>query len=430
MEAPSRCVVCDKVVTRRQHALMCDGCDRWQHRLCRTGINQTDYRKMVRGELDIPFYCFECPEPEPAPMMHSTFRDDAGSRRQSIIPQLGNSSFDGSIATMLGGDRRASVIRSNDVSYTSQPPATAIVENPSAISALNESVSNANESSSEQYAISEVMQAVENPSAMSALNASVLSEKESSDEHYTFSEALQAIECSSPISAHTASVHNASNSSSSDTSIVDTFIEIPVAYDTLLTSGNETEDEEEMDVGVAMEPAHQLPTNSVTPTNEMPQADPSDVHMEEEEAEQNMVVVETDENVDGVQATQEASRNDSFRHPGQYNREAGQDPEDSLRETPPEALLPDQPIAYEIIPGGTVKGGDLLADNQGYTYARSRRRPRVTTWTCSNRGKKCAATVRQTGDTFERGSREHNHTSNIDRTHHARARALVSNHLI
>lgn len=77
----------------------------------------------------------------------------------------------------------------------------------------------------------------------------------------------------------------------------------------------------------------------------------------------------------------------SFRHPGAYNMDSGDNPENSLRETTPLVLLPEQPMSYEIITGGTVKG-DLFADNQGYTYALSRRCPRVTTWCCSKRGQK------------------------------------------
>lgn len=123
---------------------------------------------------------------------------------------------------------------------------------------------------------------------------------------------------------------------------------------------------------------------------------------------------------------EEPMEDDSFRHHGEYNQASGDNPEDSMSQPEPVVLIPDEPLAYEIIPGGTVKGGDLLADNQGYTYSRSRKRPRVTTWCCSNRGRKCPATVRQIGDSFKPGGREHNHTSNSARTLHARARAIVS----
>ena len=32
------CISCDKEVNGRRHAVTCDVCDRWQHRLCGTGI--------------------------------------------------------------------------------------------------------------------------------------------------------------------------------------------------------------------------------------------------------------------------------------------------------------------------------------------------------------------------------------------------------
>ena len=31
------CIACGKIVGGRQHAVSCDVCDRWQHRLCGTG---------------------------------------------------------------------------------------------------------------------------------------------------------------------------------------------------------------------------------------------------------------------------------------------------------------------------------------------------------------------------------------------------------
>ncbi|CAG2238865.1 unnamed protein product [Mytilus edulis] len=54
------CVLCDQQVRPRQHALQCEDCDKWQHRLCNTGISITDYRLMVNEEVDIIFHCVEC----------------------------------------------------------------------------------------------------------------------------------------------------------------------------------------------------------------------------------------------------------------------------------------------------------------------------------------------------------------------------------
>ncbi|XP_035694178.1 uncharacterized protein LOC118428267 [Branchiostoma floridae] len=63
------CVVCDRTVTRRQHALCCDGCERWQHRICKidgqticdTGISQDFYRRLVREEVSLgEWLCSVC----------------------------------------------------------------------------------------------------------------------------------------------------------------------------------------------------------------------------------------------------------------------------------------------------------------------------------------------------------------------------------
>ncbi|XP_069119306.1 uncharacterized protein [Argopecten irradians] len=61
----SLCIECERPVTTRQQALQCDGCDQWQHRLCKTGISQTVYRATMRGDpcgLQT-WYCSHCPCP-------------------------------------------------------------------------------------------------------------------------------------------------------------------------------------------------------------------------------------------------------------------------------------------------------------------------------------------------------------------------------
>jgi len=53
------CIQCNREVRRRQHAVSCDYCERWQHRLCDTGINITEYRNAMRvGHLD--WVCTPC----------------------------------------------------------------------------------------------------------------------------------------------------------------------------------------------------------------------------------------------------------------------------------------------------------------------------------------------------------------------------------
>ena len=42
------CIICEKQVRGRQQALLCDGCNRWQHRVCKSGISQKDYREAVQ----------------------------------------------------------------------------------------------------------------------------------------------------------------------------------------------------------------------------------------------------------------------------------------------------------------------------------------------------------------------------------------------
>ena len=61
MEYP--CQFCSREVTRRQQALECDICHKWQHRTCNTGITQFIYRVICREDYDYTFHCCECAEP-------------------------------------------------------------------------------------------------------------------------------------------------------------------------------------------------------------------------------------------------------------------------------------------------------------------------------------------------------------------------------
>jgi len=57
------CKICFKVVTMRQHALECDNCQRWVHRLCGTGITYTQYRGIMdnlRHGGTVPWMCQSC----------------------------------------------------------------------------------------------------------------------------------------------------------------------------------------------------------------------------------------------------------------------------------------------------------------------------------------------------------------------------------
>ncbi|XP_060555087.1 uncharacterized protein LOC132715984 [Ruditapes philippinarum] len=63
MTESAHCLVCSKEVTRKQHALQCDQCNNWQHRLCGTGITQSDYRMMVRGVIEVEWSCSICKSP-------------------------------------------------------------------------------------------------------------------------------------------------------------------------------------------------------------------------------------------------------------------------------------------------------------------------------------------------------------------------------
>ena len=55
-----RCAESYLPVRPRQDGLQCDGCFTWQHRTCKTGILQREYREAVKEGRDIDWRCKFC----------------------------------------------------------------------------------------------------------------------------------------------------------------------------------------------------------------------------------------------------------------------------------------------------------------------------------------------------------------------------------
>ena len=53
----SKCIFCKQQVRPRQEGLQCDGCLRWQHRTCETGVSQSSYRSAVKTGSSIDWFC-------------------------------------------------------------------------------------------------------------------------------------------------------------------------------------------------------------------------------------------------------------------------------------------------------------------------------------------------------------------------------------
>ncbi|XP_052818145.1 uncharacterized protein LOC128244168 [Mya arenaria] len=49
-----------KEVRPRQHAVECDSCHRWQHRICGTGISLATFREATKNEAGLTFVCRPC----------------------------------------------------------------------------------------------------------------------------------------------------------------------------------------------------------------------------------------------------------------------------------------------------------------------------------------------------------------------------------
>ena len=73
------CIRCKKTVSSQQEAIQCDGCDRWQHRICGTNITRKDYRTAVRSGQGIDWRCEDCANMSAGyliPEAESTRRED------------------------------------------------------------------------------------------------------------------------------------------------------------------------------------------------------------------------------------------------------------------------------------------------------------------------------------------------------------------
>ena len=66
------CIFCSEIVTSRQEALLCGGCEKWQHRRCHTGVDRATYRQAVRDGQDISWTCLYCKEETPVPIAASS----------------------------------------------------------------------------------------------------------------------------------------------------------------------------------------------------------------------------------------------------------------------------------------------------------------------------------------------------------------------
>ena len=58
------CIHCQHPVRAKQQGIQCDGCLKWNHRTCNTGISQQQYRAAVRAGAEILWFCPPC-RPDP-----------------------------------------------------------------------------------------------------------------------------------------------------------------------------------------------------------------------------------------------------------------------------------------------------------------------------------------------------------------------------
>ena len=63
------CILCGVPVQARQEGQQCDGCGRWQHRKCNTGISQVDYWTAMKSGINIDWSCNLCKDEQATPQV-------------------------------------------------------------------------------------------------------------------------------------------------------------------------------------------------------------------------------------------------------------------------------------------------------------------------------------------------------------------------
>ncbi|MPC19062.1 hypothetical protein E2C01_011969 [Portunus trituberculatus] len=87
-----KCLVCKNLVRPRQEALLCDVCNSWQHRTCKTGISREDYRRVVREGLDVNWSCTTCSSVQDF-SVHDCPEDHLPTPTQALVDDINSENY-------------------------------------------------------------------------------------------------------------------------------------------------------------------------------------------------------------------------------------------------------------------------------------------------------------------------------------------------
>lgn len=81
------CLECKNFVYSRQEALLCDGCNKWQHGKCNSGVTREMYRNAVQTGNEIPWQCKACSTSNVAvlPNFESTRNEDSAASLRTVM---------------------------------------------------------------------------------------------------------------------------------------------------------------------------------------------------------------------------------------------------------------------------------------------------------------------------------------------------------
>ncbi|VDI27117.1 Hypothetical predicted protein [Mytilus galloprovincialis] len=357
------CVECSRVVTTRQQALTCDNCERWVHRVCNTGITQTDYRRLMKGKLDIAFTCNLCKNTTENAPVESTRLEQDSEQRSTLT---GYGTFNISLIS-----RKSNSVNST---FTEVPSGTSNPTNLPYAPPVN---------TPHRNGLSRVPRRILPPlSPHRTFNVASLAPEQASIEQPTSNTVANS------------STNDATPASPSYTPRRNGLPRVPRRILSPL-SPNRTYNV----VSVAPEQSVMQPPTYHTSRIVSPSLpDASQTHLNRTTSVHPLSPLPLDASFD-------------FTHHQDENDDQ-EIVENSIQEPElPDTILPDGPPTFSIIEKGTQRSNLKLVSSDGYEYTKKMSKGDFTYWRCIKRskGSNCPATVSQKGENFKRNPKPHIH---------------------
>ena len=132
MTTQDPCIVCKLQVRPRQEALLCDGCNHWQHRICDSGVTRVEYRAAVRQGEDLRWSCADCKaEITGIPLAESSRISNANASQEVRSSPFTDSELQDALEEHLADDSSGPEAMEEDAPYDAPLPSLGSINVPS-----------------------------------------------------------------------------------------------------------------------------------------------------------------------------------------------------------------------------------------------------------------------------------------------------------